>query len=298
MSNFLTAFLAYLIDRTFGEFSFIKHPVILIGDLISFFESKLYKASIFRGGVLVIAVLTVISLVSFAITTYLQLLNPLVSIIASSFIASMFIAHKMLYDSVAEILHATNKKELLQMLVSRDTENLSESEIYKAAIETYAENLSDGVVAPLFYLIFFGLGGIIIYKTINTMDSMLGYKNERYEKFGKVAARLDDIANFIPSRLTAFIIMLLAQKRQLLSFYQDGSKHESPNAGHPITAMALALGVRLGGATSYFGVMREKPFFGKEIKPIDAKALQNMLLFAKKIDRALLLFLAVLIAIL
>jgi adenosylcobinamide-phosphate synthase len=149
------------------------------------------------------------------------------------------------------------------MVVSRDTKDLSESEIYKAAIESYGENLSDGVVAPLFYLLLFGLPGIILYKTINTMDSMVGYKNKRYEKFGKVAAKLDDLANFIPSRLTALLIMIVAKQKPLLGFYEDGKKHESPNAGHPITAMALALGVQLGGDTSYFGKIKHKPHFGK-----------------------------------
>ncbi|MEN4053679.1 MULTISPECIES: adenosylcobinamide-phosphate synthase CbiB [Sulfurimonas] len=297
LSNLLIALLAYLIDKLFGEFTFIKHPIILIGDVISFFETKLYKDSVVRGVLLVVAVLTVISLVSFAIATYLQLLNSLVNIIISGFIASIFIAHKMLYDSVAEILYATNKKELLQMLVSRDTENLSESEIYKAAIETYAENLSDGVIAPLFYLSLFGLPGIIIYKTINTMDSMVGYRNEKYEKFGKAAARLDDFVNYIPARLTALLLMLITQQKRVLSFYKEGSKHESPNAGHPITAMALFLKVKLGGPTSYFGELKEKAFFGQGRENIQADDLQKMLLLKKKIDFLIFCFLLLLVII-
>ncbi len=292
LTNIYIALLAYLIDKIFGEFPFLKHPIIYIGDIVSFFEEKFYKDSKRRGIFLVGFVLAVVSFFAFAIYFYLQLLAPAITIIISALIASMFLAHKMLYDSVAEILYAENKKELLSQLVSRDTENLSESDIYKAAIETYAENLNDGVIAPLFYLLLFGLPGIILYKTINTMDSMVGYRNERYENFGKFAARLDDFVNFIPARITALLIMAVGKQRKLFSFYKNGAKHESPNAGHPITAMALVLGIKLGGDTSYFGVVKEKAFFGQGRENIEAKDLQNMLRFAKKIDSAIMGLLA------
>jgi len=174
------------------------------------------------------------------------------------------------------------------MLVSRDTENMTESDIYKASIETYAENLSDGVVAPLFYLLLFNLPGIIIYKTINTMDSMVGYRNKRYEKFGKVAAKLDDILNYIPSRITAVFIMIASKEKKVFAFYKDGKKHESPNAGHPITAMALACGIKLGGDTYYFGKLKEKATFGDGKAKIDSYDLNKALNFGKKIDKIIL----------
>lgn len=258
----LIAVLAYLIDKVFGEFRFIKHPVIIMGELITFFENHFYKDSIFRGLLLVVFVLSSVGLSAFFVEKVWSFLPYTLEVLASSIIASMFIAHKMLYDSVKDVLYSEDKKHAISMLVSRDTEAMSASDINKAAIETYAENLSDGVVAPIFYLLFFGLFGIIVYKAINTMDSMVGYKNERYKRFGKVAARLDDIANYIPSRITAVIIMLLAKRKDIFAFYKDGSKHESPNAGHPITAMAIVVGVRLGGDTSYFGKIKKKPFFG------------------------------------
>ena len=278
MSNVIVAILAYLIDRKFGEFSFVKHLIIIIGELISFFEKLLYKNSILHGLLLVLAVLSVVSFFVIALQAFLDLALPsFLNIIVTAFIASMFIAHKMLRDSVEGVLNAENKREAIAMLVSRDTKELSDSDIYKAAIETYAENLSDGVVAPLFYLLLFGLPGIVIYKTINTMDSMIGYKNEKYEKFGKVAARLDDIANYIPSRLTALLIMFVAKQKELFAFYEDGKKHDSPNAGHPITAMALAIGVKLGGNTSYFGLMKKKATFGKGKKEICKEDVQKAL---------------------
>ena len=262
MSNLLITIFAYIIDRIFGEFSFIKHPVIAIGEMISFFEESFYKDSVIRGLYLVIFMLVGVGIASTAVYQYLGFLPSFLNIIFSSLIASMFIAHRMLYDSVKAILTADDKKHSISMLVSRDTANMSESDIYKASIETYAENLSDGVVAPMFYLLLFGLPGIILYKTINTMDSMVGYRNKKYENYGKVPAILDDIVNFIPSRITAIFIMLLGSQKNIFAFYKDGEKHDSPNAGHPITAMALVLGVKLGGDTSYFGKLKKKAHFG------------------------------------
>lgn len=279
-ANLFITFFAYLIDRKFGEFSFIKHPIILIGDLITFSEKKLYKDSIFSGLLLVLVVLGISGLISLLLEHYLSHFHTYIYIAINSFLASMFIAHKMLKDSVKEIITLQTleeKRKAIAMLVSRDTQNLSKNDIHKAAVETYAENLSDGVIAPMFYLILFGLPGIIIYKTINTMDSMVGYKNKRYEKFGKVAARLDDAANFIPARITALLITLVCSKRFDFSYLKYAKLHESPNAGYPIAAMALCLGVKLGGDTSYFGKVKKKPYFGDGSSEITQQNIKKML---------------------
>ena len=263
MYNLPIALLAYLIDRRFGEFRYIKHPIIVIGELITFFERHFYKDSIVQGALLVLFILTAVAIPTVMLTYLLHTLDTFWCILLSALIASMFIAHKMLRDSVLEIVHVEDKQGPIAMLVSRDTQELSESEIYKAAIESYAENLSDAVIAPLFYLLLFNLPGIVLYKAINTMDSMVGYKNARYENFGKCAAKLDDVVNYIPARLTAVAIMVASKQKDIFAFYSDGKGHDSPNAGHPITAMALALGVKLGGATRYFGRLKAKPYFGK-----------------------------------
>jgi len=284
INNILVSLLAYIIDKIFGEFRFIKHPIIIIGDIISFFEKRFYKDSIFRGLLLTIFVLSVVGILSFSLEYLLSNLPTILNIIISSSIASMFLAHKMLYDAVKGVLEAEDKKEAISMLVSRDTSQLSDSDIYKASIETYGENLSDGVIAPLFYLLLFGLSGIILYKAVNTLDSMVGYRNEKYENFGKVSAILDDILNFIPSRITAILIMLVNFKKDIFSFYSMGKKHESPNAGHPITAMGIALGVKLGGDTSYFGKIKKKPFFGVGNEIIKKEDVQRALSMRNKID--------------
>ena len=270
MSNLVIALFAYLIDRKFGEFPW-KHPVVWMGELISFFEQRLYKDEVLRGFFLVVFVLSVSLLIASFFNFLFALFPTLIELLFGSIFASMFLAHNMLRASVLAVTQAEDKRAEVAKLVSRDTEHLSESDVYKATLETYGENLSDGVVAPLLYLLLFGISGIVFYKAVNTMDSMVGYRTKHYEKFGKVAAILDDILNFIPSRLSALLIMFLAKKKPLFGFYEDGKKHDSPNAGHPITALALALGVELGGDTSYFGKLKRKAGFGKGRKTITDK---------------------------
>lgn len=277
------ALIAYITDRLFGEFPFIRHPVVLMGDFITAFEKRFYRDSILRGFWLVFWLLATV----LALVTPISLIdNPWIL----GIIASTGIAGKMLYTSVQGVLSDPSS---IRYLVSRDTENLSESDINKAAIETYAENLSDGVIAPLFYLLVFGLVGLFLYKAINTLDSMVGYRNERYEKFGKVSARLDDIANFLPSRITALIILTLFGKLgKLRQTWRYGAGHESPNAGYPIAAMALSLGVSLGGATSYFGKIKEKPYFGEGRREITAEDVRGALALQWKLDTLVILLLA------
>ena len=276
LSNLLITLLAYFIDRFFGEFP-IKHPVIYIGELITFFQKHFYKDSVIRGFFLVIFTLSITLSIAEIITYYLAQLPLVISILFHSIIASMFIAHNMLRSSVASIIDAKDKHHAISMLVSRDTKDLSHNDIYKAAIETYAENLSDGVIAPVFYLLFFGLPGIVFYKTLNTLDSMVGYRTKEYEKYGKVAAKLDDLLNYIPARLTALLIMFLGKQKNLFAFYHNGSQHASPNAGHPITAMALVLGIKLGGDTSYFGKIHKKATFGNGRCEITAQDIKKAL---------------------
>lgn len=281
MTNLLIAIFAYLIDKFFGEFKFIKHPVIGMGEMITFFEENFYKDSVFRGFLLVVFMVSIVGLFSITIHLYLSYLATFLTVIISSVIASMFIAHRMLYDSVKAVLSAEDKREAISMLVSRDTKNMSDSDVYKAAIETYAENLNDGVVAPLFYLILFGLPGIIVYKAINTMDSMVGYRDEKYENYGKAAAILDDVVNYVPARITAVLIMILSRKKNIFAFYKDGKKHDSPNAGHPITAMAMACGVKLGGDTYYFSKLKKKAHFGEGRETITKEDVTKALEFYK-----------------
>ncbi|MBA1419698.1 MAG: cobalamin biosynthesis protein CobD [Epsilonproteobacteria bacterium] len=284
------ALIAYTIDRVFGEFRFIRHPVVLMGDYIKWFEKRFYKDNIFRGALLTLSLTSIVGAVGCCChSTFAYIFPEYISAIILGIIASTTIASKMLYDSVKDIV---NHPENIRFLVSRDTENLSTSNINKAAIETYAENLSDGVIAQLFYLILFGLWGAFVYKAINTLDSMVGYKNKRYEKFGKFSARLDDVVNYVPARITALLIIILFRRGNPFWLpFKQGKLHDSPNAGHPIAAMALSLGIKLGGDTSYFGKIKSKPFFGIGRENITKDDIQNALNLQPRLDIFILLFL-------
>jgi adenosylcobinamide-phosphate synthase len=178
--------------------------------------------------------------------------------------------------AVIDALNTGNKenaREKLSMIVGRDTKQLDGKGILKATIETLSENASDGIIAPMFYFTLGGLPLAMTYKAVNTLDSMVGYKNERYRDFGWAAARLDDIANFIPARITGILIAfssfildssLITCHLSLKTMIRDGRKHLSPNSGIPEAAMAGALGVRLGGPSTYGGILVEKPYIGEE----------------------------------
>lgn len=292
---FELAIVAYSIDLLIGELP-CKHPVMFMGDFISAFERRFYGSTVrpfdklmahsspltdklITGAALVISLLVITGLISVAIVALCALLPAWLGLLVLAVCASTGLAMKLLHSSVAGIVIAKQPKLALSYLVSRDTEAMSEEEIYKAAIETWAENLSDGVIAPLFYLVLFGFSGLAIYKAINTMDSMIGYKTPRYFYFGKVAALLDDVANYIPARLTALLIVLIAgdKLRAWQCVKRDGHKLESPNAGYPIAAMAGALGVELGGDACYHGQRKHKPTLGFAIYAVNQQTLKQAL---------------------
>lgn len=294
---FEVALLAYAIDLLFGELP-CKHPVIFMGEFISAFERRFYNSTVrpahsspptdklITGTLLVVSLLVITGFISIGLVMLINLLPSVLSILVLAVCASTGLAMNMLYSSVASILTAEQPKLALSYLVSRDTEAMSDEEIYKAALETWAENLSDGVIAPLFYLALFGLPAVAIYKAINTMDSMIGYKTPHYFYFGKTAALLDDVANYIPARLTALLIVLIADNKQRAwqCMKRDGHKLESPNAGYPIAAMAGALGVALGGNAIYHGQLKAKLSLGIAIHAVNRQTLVQALALKTRIN--------------
>ncbi|WP_321315832.1 adenosylcobinamide-phosphate synthase CbiB [Halarcobacter sp.] len=288
---FSLALIAYIIDYFFAEFEkikYLKHPIIYMGNYIKWFENRFYLDNVFRGFILTLSLLCIVFTITLALT-YVD------NIFFQGFLCSFAISSNMLYKSVQNVIQSDNPKYAISMLVSRDTKDMNDRDINKAAIETYAENLSDGVIAPLFYMICFGLVGAFIYKAINTLDSMVGYRNKRYEKFGKFSAKLDDVANFLPARITALLIALLFfSKKAFLQFQKYGKKHESLNAGLPISAMALAINIKLGGPTSYFGRVKQKPYFGDEKKEIKKEDVKNALSIKLKLDIFIITILSIL----
>lgn len=296
---------AFMLDMSIGDPRGLPHPVRCIGMAIHALESVLHRPGrpvfIERiAGVLlvVIIVISVYLLTHEAISAAYSLSN-LFGILLSIFIAYTTLASRGLRDAAMGVLarleagDIAGAREELSMIVGRDTVDLDERGIVRAVVETVAENTSDGVVAPLFYLALGGPALAMAYKAINTLDSMVGYKNERYINFGWAAARLDDIANYIPARLTAFIICLVADSARrlmpLLNKYfglflhgpklyspwrimlRDRLNHPSPNSGHPEAAVAASLGIRLGGPSAYGGIVSPKPYIGDEIEPLQRK---------------------------
>jgi adenosylcobinamide-phosphate synthase len=285
--------LAFLVDLAIGDPRWLPHPVRIIGRAISGLERFLRKQFWGPTGEKKAGVLLVIMIVapSFLIMYMIDKAILWVSDATSSLVGMLFliyltattIAVRELIDSARLVIESVKDGSLpaarrkLSMIVGRDTENLSDKEILKAVAETLSENLSDGIVAPVFYLVLGGLPLAITYKAINTLDSMVGYKNERYIHFGRAAARLDDIANYIPARITGLIIVsavfvtaLFSRDKNPMSLagrafdvmQRDGRNHTSPNSGIPEAAMAGALGVRMGGPSTYGGVLFEKPYIG------------------------------------
>jgi adenosylcobinamide-phosphate synthase len=291
---FELAALAYLVDMVFGEFPW-KHPVMLMGDFIKVFERHFYSDHILSGALLVISLIALTLVISIGLVYFCGLLPHGLSLLILALLASTGLAMNMLHASVAALLTAEQPKQALSYLVSRDTNDMTETDIYKAGLETWAENLSDGIIAPLFYLVLFGLPGIAVYKAINTMDSMIAYKTDRYLYFGKTAAIVDDLANYIPARLTALLIVCFADDkgRAWQCVWRDGNKLESPNAGFPIAAMAGALGVALGGDASYHGQLKFKPILGQPINPVDKSVLTRALHFKTGLNLIVLSLLTV-----
>ncbi|HTR44356.1 MAG TPA: adenosylcobinamide-phosphate synthase CbiB [Thermodesulfovibrionales bacterium] len=283
--------LAFLLDLAIGDPRWLPHPVRIIGKGIAGIEtlmrrhlrSPLHERA---GGVLlVILVVIPVFAVSLLIErTAFSVMRPftatplsVLGLIVLVYLTSTTIAVRELIGSAKTVIDSVRVKDIdgakknLGMIVGRDTHDLSEKAILKASMETVAENLSDGVVAPLFYLALGGLPLAMVYKAINTLDSMVGYRNERYLNFGRAAARLDDIANFIPARITGILIVISSFliSRSLFTFQfslktllRDGRNHLSPNSGVPEAAMAGALGIRMGGPSTYGGMVVEKPYIG------------------------------------
>lgn len=277
-----TLLIACILEAIFGYPKFIynkiKHPVVWMGTVISFLERNCNKSHSSRvAGIFTMSILLAVTL---AITLSIQKFG---NFYIEAILMAILLAFRSLYDHVNSIFKALSENNLenarieLAKIVGRDTENLDESEICKAAIESLAESFSDGVVAPIFWATLFGLSGIACYKAINTADSMIGHKTSRYKYFGWAAARLDDIANFIPARIS-FLLISLSSSRLKLAIIKEAKKHASPNSGYPEAAMAGALGICLGGKRSYGGEEYCSPLIGEGLrKEITINDLQKSL---------------------
>ena len=283
-----------IVDFILGDPRELWHPVQGIGWVISRLEKilrRLFPAGrrgerwAAAGGVVLTLLVSVG--VPALLLFFLSLVHPLLSFLLSCIFCWQLLAARSLRTESLKVEEALEKEGLeagrraVSMIVGRDTRDLTEEGVIKAAVETVAENTSDGVTAPLFYMILAGPLGGFAYKAVNTMDSMVGYKNEKYRYFGTCAARLDDAANFIPARLSALFMTAAAflagydGKNAWRILKRDRKKHKSPNAAHTEAVMAGALDVQLAGDAWYFGKLVRKPFIGDGIRPIERQDIRR-----------------------
>ena len=270
MTNPLSLLIGWLLDLLFGDPVRLPHPIVWFGRMIAFSEHRLNKGChrMMKGGVVAVSLIVFI----FAVTWLMRhLLLPYSPILygLDALIIFYCLAGTTLIREVREVFLALDRsleegRKQVARIVGRDTSALSAQEVRTAALETLAENLSDGVIAPLFWLALAGTPGMLAYKMVNTLDSMIGYKTERYKDFGCWAAHIDDIANYLPSRLTALLMVLASGKPALIQFvWRNGHNHASPNSGYPEAALAGILDCRFGGPHTYFGQLFDKPYIGE-----------------------------------
>lgn len=269
----------------------MPHPVRLIGLVITKLEKKLYRGKnlLFKGCILTILTAGFVLLVSSLLLAGAYLVGKTVGILVESVMTWQILAAKSLTDESMKVYDRLQDADLegaryaVSMIVGRDTACLDSSGVIRAAVETVAENTSDGVIAPMIYL---ALGGPVLgflYKAVNTMDSMIGYKNERYLYFGRMAAKADDFLNYIPARISAGMMLLSAfllgrnfdGKRAYRIYRRDRKKHASPNAAQTESVLAGALGIRLAGDAYYFGKLVKKPYIGDDDRPVEAEDIRR-----------------------
>ncbi len=264
----------WLLDLVLGDPIWLPHPVVWFGKMIGWGEHRLNHGShrMVKGAVLAVTLIVLV----FGLWTLVRWVIPNQWVVCALDVVVVFycLAGTTLIREVREVFLALDRsldegRRQVARIVGRDTSQLTAQEVRTAALETLAENLSDGVIAPLFWFALLGTPGMLAYKMVNTLDSMIGYRTERYKDFGCWAARIDDVANYIPARLTALLMVVAAGRLSLLKFvWRNGRRHASPNSGYPEAALAGILNCRFGGPHYYFGELFDKPFIGENDRPL------------------------------
>jgi len=290
--------LAIIIDRLIGDPRSSIHPVVMIGNLIAFLEGRLLKIQSSRlfknlaGALLVILVLGITYGLVWWMMELLNSVHPWAWFIGGALLLSFTITPDSLAKAGHEIHHYLLTGDLAQArtkvgwIVGRDTHQLDVAEVTRGTVETIAENIVDGIISPLFYFVIGGVPLAFLYRAVNTLDSMVGYKNEKYGDFGMVAARVDDVFNYIPARLTGILLVLTAMMLRfdvygtMRAIWRDAAKHPSPNSGFTEAGVAGALGIRLGGLNYYGGVASQRAYMGEaltELAPLHIKQTIQMM---------------------
>ena len=267
----LPLLIGWVLDLLIGDPTWLPHPVVGFGKAISACEHKQNRGNHrkAKGAVVAIILIALVFALTWLFRYWLLALPSYLLLLFDSIIIFYCLAGTTLIREVRAVFHALDRsleegRQQVARIVGRDTSELSAQEVRTAALETLAENLSDGVIAPLFWFALLGTPGMLAYKMVNTLDSMIGYKTARYKDFGCWAAHIDDVANYIPARLTALLMILASWKLCLLKFvWKNGRRHASPNSGYPEAALAGILNCRFGGPHYYFGQLFDKPYIGE-----------------------------------
>ena len=279
--------IGWFLDLLIGDPAWLPHPVVGFGKMIAFGERHLNKGTHrkLKGALMAIIYIIGVFVAAWFLRTQLSIMHYALSIVFDVVVIFFCLAGTTLIHEVRQVFLALDRsldegRQQVARIVGRDTSELSAQEVRTAALETLAENLSDGVIAPLFWYMLLGVPGMLAYKMVNTLDSMIGYKTDRYRDFGCWAAHIDDIANYIPARLTALLMILghwlltigqkpTAKSQKPIAFVrQNGRNHASPNSGYPEAALAGILNCRFGGPHYYFGQLFDKPFIGTNERPL------------------------------
>ena len=290
--NSISLLIGWILDLLFGDPPRLPHPVVLFGRLISYGERKLNHGAWRRlkGGLLAISLILITVAATWALLAVAKEAGTIVALAVEAVMVFYCLAGTTLAKEVRDVFLALDRslddgRRQVARIVGRDTSELSHEEVRKAALETLAENLSDGVVAPLFWFAVGGLPAMMGYKMINTLDSMISYHTPRYLRFGTVAARVDDVANYVPARLTALLMILVARRPRLFSFVvRHGSRHASPNSGWPEAALAGILGCRFGGPHKYFGETFYKPYIGENDRPLSTADMMAAVAINRRVE--------------
>lgn len=275
--------IGWLLDRLFGDPERLPHPVVLFGKMIAKGERMLNlgKWRVLKGALLAVMLITVVVFATWTMIVVADKVNIYLGMAMRAILVFYCLAGTTLIREVRQVFYAIDSsldegRQQVARIVGRDTSELTDEEVRKAALETLAENLNDGVIAPLFWFAIGGVPAMMGYKMVNTLDSMIAYHSPRYLKFGKAAARIDDIANYIPARLTALLMLIAARRLNLVSFVMKyGPCHASPNSGWPEAALAGILGCRFGGPHKYFGETFYKPYIGNQDKPLTREDMEK-----------------------
>ena len=282
MEKIITLLLAWVADLIWGDPVALPHPVVGFGRLIAWGErhGNRGQGRRLKGALLALGLVAAVYGATYGLLQALDAVSPWCRWLVEALFIYYCLAGTTLIREVREVFRAVDRsleegRRQVARIVGRDTAQLTAQEVRTAALETLAENLSDGVMAPLFWYLLLGVPGMMAYKMINTLDSMIGYRNERYRQFGCVAARVDDVANYLPARLTALLMLLVAGRVSLLGFVaRQGKRHASPNSGYPESALAGILNCRFGGPHHYFGQEVWKPYIGINDRPLTTADMQ------------------------